>query len=115
IDASLRPYIKQFEEIAASGISEADRDAMVLTIVNESRGEAAGNSTIADDIDLIVDYFEGLRACTSKGLCEKSVAREYFAASDIGVMFANFEPYFEERRANNPNFAGAMEEFAGRR
>jgi hypothetical protein len=39
IDAGLRPYLAQFQEIAASGISEADRNAMVLTIVTEARAD----------------------------------------------------------------------------
>jgi hypothetical protein len=43
------------------------------------------------------------------------VARKYFAASDVSLLFNNFEPYFSERRSNNRTYAGAMESFAARR
>lgn len=106
INGKLRPYIAQFRQVAVSGISPQDRDAMVLALTEENGGD------IANRLDTVADFFQGLETCTSEGLCDRRVAEAYFRSSDAGDLWTNFEPYFRERRANNPSYGDAFEHFA---
>lgn len=107
INAELRNYLTQFQEISAAGISSADRDEMLLSLA-EANGGALGA-----DFDVVADFFQGVEICTREGLCNSAVAERYFAASDAPDLWLNFEPYVRLRRENNPRFAEGMEALAG--
>lgn len=105
INGVIREYLPQFANI--EGITQEDRDSMVLSIVE------VGGASFERDIDLIVDFFHGLSICVQEVLCERGVAERYFASSDATNIWANFEPYVRTRRENNPAFARALEAFVG--
>jgi hypothetical protein len=104
INGVLREYLPQFEAIES--ISAEDRDAMILSIVE------GGGPQLEQDIDLIADFFLGMSICVQERLCERGVAERYFGASDTTNIWLNFAPYFHYRRANNPDYARALEYFA---
>lgn len=109
INGALRPYVGQLQMLDPAELSFADRDRIILAVVEENGGQ------IASDIDTIIDYFQGVSICVSAQLCERSVVELYFAESDAPTLWNNFEPYIRARRVNNPKFASAFEKLAAER
>lgn len=104
IDSALVKYLEQFRELDAEGISRADRDALVLAMV-----EPTADYNMTSDIDSIVSFFEAVRLCSTQGLCDGPTLNTYFQSDDTKLFMSNFEPYFVERRKNNPRYARGLE------
>lgn len=108
VNAALRPYAADFAAMARQGVSAADKKAIILTLVED---DASGR--LADSLDRQVDFYEGLRLCVGEGLCSKSVIEGYFCPERATVLWNDFRPYIEERRANNPDYARGLQWCAG--
>lgn len=106
IREELLPYMSQFREVTAAGISDQDRDELVLSIAE------ANDSRIARNLDHVVDFFQGLNICVEEGLCDRRVAMAYFQTSDARDLWTNFEPYVRLRRENNPLYGREFERYA---
>lgn len=107
IESGLRPYLQQFDELSTGGLSQRDRERVVLAIVDES-------PEIPAAIDDVADFFNGLETCVSSRLCDRNTAERYFRDTDIGI-WENFEPYIALRRRNNPEYGKALEHYSTRR
>lgn len=107
IVAELRPYVGQFQRLGEGGVSETEQAEIVLTLLDESEDGA-----LAANIDIMVDFYEGLWTCVRERLCDERVARGYFGAAAAPQFWRNFKPYIEDRRRNNETFAFGLEQFA---
>ena len=105
VASALRPYRTQLRQKAP--FSPAERNGIVSTLLESPEG-----AELPQKIDIIVDFYEGLRACVKAGICAASVATAYFA-SEASELRQTFAPYFVERKANNPAFGVGLEWFAG--
>ena len=105
INGTLRGYLSQFDGLEGETIDAQTRADMVMSVVEAEAG-------LADNIDMVVDFYEGLATCVREGLCASDVAHRYFAA-DAREFWNNFEPYVATRRINNADFAVGLATFAG--
>lgn len=108
INSELRPYTMQFIELDRNGgVSPEDKTALVAALIEES-GEG-----VAQSFDRVVDFYEGLELCVAERLCEAKTAKGYFSEGRAQEFWENYAPYIALRRENNPQFAAALEWFAG--
>ena len=87
-----------------SNVSPADHQKILDTMLD-------ADPSLADDLDTIVDFFEGLLLCVSEDICERSTAIGYFSSSETRLFRKNFKPYVEGRKRNNPQFAEGLDWF----
>ncbi len=98
----MRPFIPSLERI--HNPSPQDR-ANIFNAMDET------NPEILDDIDTVVDSFEGLKTCVVEKLCSRSVAIGYFSHSDARDIWRNSKTYIDDRRKNNGSYADGLEWF----
>jgi hypothetical protein len=105
INAALRPYLGQFAKLTGEGgLSAETRNEMVLSLFEQ-------HATLAEDVDAIVDFYEGLDTCVRQSLCDQATAVRYFGP-EARQFYSNFEPYFRERNVSEPAFASSVARFA---
>lgn len=105
VNAALRPYASDFAAMARQGgVSAADKKAIIQTLVDDDP-----EGKLADSIDRQVDFYEGLRLCVSEDLCSKGVVTGYFCPARASVLWNDFKPYIDERRANNSEYARGLQ------
>lgn len=108
LNGALRPYQKQFVELAKQGgISADDKGAIILTLMEGDEGVE-----LADSLDQIVDFYESVQLCTDEKLCAPSVIEGYFCPGRASRLWDDFRPYVETRRPNNPEYGTALESCA---
>lgn len=108
INTALRPHISAFEELDAAGVTRAQKQEMLTTILG------AEDDHLFDRVDTVIDFYEGLATCVGERICDGQVADGYFGPSEAPGFWSNFEPYVMERRVNNPAFARGLELIARR-
>lgn len=108
LNAALRPYQQQFAELAKQGgVSADDKKAIILTLMEGDEGVK-----LADSLDRMVDFYEGVRLCEAEKLCASSVVDGYFCPGRANGLWSDFRPYAESRRANNPEYGAALQSCA---
>lgn len=111
LNAALRPYHRQFVELAAQGgISVEDKGAIILTLMEGEDGDR-----LADSLDQMVDFYESVALCAAERLCAAPVVEAYFCPGRAGRLWEDFKPYVQLRRANNPDYGMALEACANAR
>ena len=105
VNGALRPYAADFAAMAKrGGVSTADKKAIILTLVEDD-----SEGRLADSIDRQVDFYEGLRLCVGENLCSNGVIEGYFCPERAAILWNDFKPYIDERRANNPDYARGLQ------
>ncbi len=105
VNGALRPYADQFADLnTAGGISSQDKDAVIATLI-----DADQDGKLADAIDRMVDFHNGIRLCVRSELCARDVVKVYFCTDRARRLWDDFRPYFAERRRNNPQYASGLE------
>lgn len=109
LNAALRPYLADFITINEQndGVTESDRRDMLLLIVEE-----APEDSVAEAIDTVVDFYEGLSLCVDERLCDRSAATEYFCQVRALEFWDNYKAYIDYRRANNSDYAISLQNCA---
>ena len=102
-----RPYYKQFSNIGKEGLTEEDKKQITLLLIEDD-----DDGSIADSLEIIVDFFEGLMLCTDENICARSVTEAYFCPVRAESFWENYSPYILDRRTNNPSFGKALERCA---
>jgi hypothetical protein len=104
VNAALRPYAADFAQMAKQGVSAEDKKAIIKTLVEDDE-----TGRLADALDRQVDFYEGLRLCVGEDLCSRNVIAGYFCPERAAVLWNDFRPYIDERRANNPDYARGLQ------
>jgi hypothetical protein len=107
IETALRPYLPNFAEIQNQGVRSQDRIDVISTLMT-----VAGEGSLPGHVDTVVDFYEGLWTCVREDVCSKEVALGYFGGADAADFRANFQPYIDQRRENNPTYARGLDRFA---
>lgn len=111
IEETLRAHETKIAHFNAQRMtSEAGQDLrrkIANFLVNESRNGAG----IVADLDLLVDFFEGIEICLTENLCERGVA-EAFLQKQSEMLWLNFGPYIEDRRTIIGTYGRGLEAFA---
>lgn len=110
IESALRSQEAAIAEINRARVSpEAERalrTRVALFLVNDSnRGQG-----IVREVELLVDFFDGLEICLDERLCDRGTASA-FLESHAKMLWTNFAPYIEGRRALIPSYGRGLEAF----
>ncbi len=77
---------------------------MLLLIVEEAPGDS-----VAEAIDTVVDFYEGLSLCVDERQCDESAAKKYFCQVRALEFWDTYKAYIDYRRANNSDYATSLQ------
>jgi hypothetical protein len=65
-------------------------------------------------IDIVVDFYEGLSVCVRNQICDQTVAMAYFGGDESVNFGRSFKKYIGDRRINNHCYAEGLLWFAAK-
>jgi hypothetical protein len=78
-------------------------------------GEAIRSGEIKENqIDIVVDFYEGLSVCVRNEICDQTVAMAYFSGDESKNFKDYFGKYISDRRTNNHCYAEGLAWFAAK-
>jgi hypothetical protein len=108
VEAAVRSQEVAIEDVNRARVSKKAEAALRKRISAFLVVDSNGGKGVARELELIIDYFDGVRICLDERLCDATTARA-FLASHAGMIWTNFSPYIRERRTLTPSFGRGLE------
>ncbi len=103
----IREQIRSLEYAFIKEMAYENHRTVVMALV-----EGDGGSSLANEVDRILDFFMSLKLCVDQELCESSVVKIFFYEQS-DYYWKIFKPYIDDRREPaNPKYAEGLEWFA---
>ncbi|MGH1417976.1 MAG: DUF4760 domain-containing protein [Hyphomicrobiaceae bacterium] len=110
ISEALRSYEQKIARLNTVRMNaEAEkklRDRFAMFLVNDTNNKKG----IAQELDLLIGFFNGVQICIEKKICDKPVALA-FLKSHAETIWSNFGPYIRDRRKIVENYGLGLELF----